>query len=355
MENILSALSKKSELIPDEHDGSYELVRETVRALSTLNYDDIKVEDLNMLYFSTVGTFSRTFNHKEACINKSSLNDIEKQKLRETLKKIRAKAVNGDYNNHGKSDVIGMFGTGIGTLRVSEANSKKVIKLCIDIIDVEDDDIVINIVDIALKDYMKGLGIASISQILHCLKPFVFPIFNRGPDSSGLEVYRNLGFKLIKPTDTIYYIENTKRIKKFRDENFKFKNYRVFDTFFWTYKPPSPTPVEYLPLMQTDISLEKSNEKLIIETKYKKSAFSYNYDAKKLHSENLYQIFSYIKNVKAKDTSDSKAVGILLYPKTGDELNLEYSIQGHIFRIKTVNLNLHWKEIHERLLDIVNE
>jgi len=284
MENILSALSKKSELIPDEHDGSYELVRETVRALSTLNYDDIKVEDLNMLYFSTVGTFSRTFNHKEACINKSSLNDIEKQKLRETLKKIRAKAVNGDYNNHGKSDVIGMFGTGIGTLRVSEANSKKVIKLCIDIIDVEDDDIVINIVDIALKDYMKGLGIASISQILHCLKPFVFPIFNKGPDSSGLEVYRNLGFKLIKPTDTIYYIENTKRIKKFRDENFKFKNYRVFDTFFWTYKPPPPPVVdenddEINPIFP-EIKLyskEKFLEEIFIESeKYDEMIYSLN-------------------------------------------------------------------------------
>jgi len=134
----------------------------------------------------------------------------------------------------------------------------------------------------------------------------------------------------------------------------EFKNAKIYrENIKWD--TDTDEDVEYLPLMQTDISLEKSNEKLIIETKYKKSAFSYNYDAKKLHSENLYQIFSYIKNVKAKDTSDSKAVGILLYPKTGDELNLEYSIQGHIFRIKTVNLNLHWKEIHERLLDIVNE
>lgn len=113
--------------------------------------------------------------------------------------------------------------------------------------------------------------------------------------------------------------------------------------------------VEYLPLMQTDISLEKINEKLIIETKYKRSAFTYNYDAKKLHSENLYQIFSYIKNVKRKAANEDKVVGILLYPKTGDELDLEYSIQGHILRIKTVNLHLHWEEIHERLLDIVNK
>lgn len=281
MENILSALSEKLELIADEHDGSYELVREAVKALSTLNNDNIKIEDLNMLYFSTVGTFSRTFNHKEACINRSSLNDIEKQKLHETLKRIREKAINGDYNNHGKSDTIGMFGTGIGTLRVSETNAKKVVKLCTDIIDVEEDDIAINIADIALKEYMKGLGIASISQILHCLKPYVFPILNKGPDS-GLEVYKNLGIKLIKPAETIYYIENTKRIKKFRDENFKFKNYRVFDTFFWTYKPPSPTPVvsendDINPVFPETVSYSKDNfleEVFVDNEKYDEMMYS---------------------------------------------------------------------------------
>ncbi|NLZ27862.1 MAG: hypothetical protein GX887_02700, partial [Firmicutes bacterium] len=110
MKDIMEALMKKEELIPDKHDGSYELVRETVKALSTITVDNLKVEDLNLLYFSTVGTFRRTYRHKKLCINNSSLSTFEKERLHGILKRIREKANNGDYSSHGKSDHMGMFG-----------------------------------------------------------------------------------------------------------------------------------------------------------------------------------------------------------------------------------------------------
>ena len=113
--------------------------------------------------------------------------------------------------------------------------------------------------------------------------------------------------------------------------------------------------MEYLPIMQTDISLEIKDKKLIIDTKYKISAFSYNYNAKKLHSENLYQLFSYIKNIQGKGGIDEKCIGILLYPRTGEDLDLEYLIQGQIIRIKTINLGLEWRQIHKRLTEIAME
>ncbi len=47
MKNILRELSKKEELIPDDHDGSYELVRETVKALKTVDETDLGIADLN--------------------------------------------------------------------------------------------------------------------------------------------------------------------------------------------------------------------------------------------------------------------------------------------------------------------
>lgn len=236
MENIIKELSKKEELIPDEHDGSYELVKETVRALSTIDEENLRIEDLNLLYFSTVGTFSRTFPNKITCINRSNLSDQEKERLKKLLKEIREKANNGAYDNHGQSDTIGMFGTGIGTLRVNKEGIKRFIKLCTEIVDMDDENAILDLAEEELKYDIKGLGIASVSQTLHCIKPYVFPILNEG-GNSGIPVFKKMGVNLVKPKDITHYIENTRIIKKFRDENFKFKNYRIIDMFFWDYVP----------------------------------------------------------------------------------------------------------------------
>ena len=113
--------------------------------------------------------------------------------------------------------------------------------------------------------------------------------------------------------------------------------------------------LEYLPIMQTDISIEIGNRKIIMDTKYKKDAFAYNYDAKRLHSDNLYQLFAYLKNVKIKGNTNENCEGILLYPKTGQDLNLRYKLQGEVIKIKTVDLNQDWQLIRERLLEVVKK
>jgi len=45
--------------------------------------------------------------------------------------------------------------------------------------------------------------------------------------------------------------------------------------------------------MQTDITLEAIDHKLIIDTKYYGKTLSIYYDTEKFHSNNLYQIYSY--------------------------------------------------------------
>ncbi|WP_213975560.1 hypothetical protein [Tepidanaerobacter acetatoxydans] len=85
-----------------------------------------------------------------------------------------------------------------------------------------------------LSEDIRGMGIASVSQILHCIKPYVFPILNDA-DDAGIAAYKKIGLNLNKPGDITHYIENIRLIKKFRDENCNFKNYRIFDTIFWSY------------------------------------------------------------------------------------------------------------------------
>ncbi|RUL51331.1 5-methylcytosine-specific restriction endonuclease system specificity protein McrC [Lysinibacillus antri] len=108
----------------------------------------------------------------------------------------------------------------------------------------------------------------------------------------------------------------------------------------------------YLPIMQTDISLEDLNRKIIMDTKYYQNALTQNRGSEKLISTNLYQLFAYLSNHKEVNKVLS---GILLYPKTGQELNLSYEIKGFPIKVYTVDLNRSWDIIHDRLLEIVKE
>lgn len=110
---------------------------------------------------------------------------------------------------------------------------------------------------------------------------------------------------------------------------------------------------DFLPQMQTDISIETDNRKIIIDTKFYKDAFTYYMDSKKLISSNLYQLFAYLKNVEAKGGLNTKAAGMLIYPMANQQIDYDYFIQGHKIMIRTVDLNQEWKLIHKRLTDII--
>jgi 5-methylcytosine-specific restriction enzyme subunit McrC len=110
--------------------------------------------------------------------------------------------------------------------------------------------------------------------------------------------------------------------------------------------------LSYLPLMQTDISLETKYRKIIMDTKYYQNALNQNQGSQKLISGNLYQLFAYLSNHKK--TRVKETMGILLYPKTGKELNLSYIVREYPVKIFTLDLNQRWQLIHDRLLEIVN-
>ena len=56
---------------------------------------------------------------------------------------------------------------------------------------------------------------------------------------------------------------------------------------------------DMLPVMQTDIMLTKDEKTLIIDAKYYAHTTQRQYDKNTLHSGNLYQIFTYVKNKEA--------------------------------------------------------
>lgn len=144
-----------------------------------------------------------------------------------------------------------------------------------------------------------------------------------------------------------YLFENFVR-NFYKRECPEFKVYR--ENILWAAEGEN---TNMLPIMQTDISLESKDKKIIIDTKYYKNAVLKNLGSEKLISSNLYQLFAYLKNNEHKSSEDYNACGILIYPRVTKELNLKYTIHGHEVKVCTVDLNKDWKIIYRRLLEII--
>lgn len=115
---------------------------------------------------------------------------------------------------------------------------------------------------------------------------------------------------------------------------------------------------DMLPEMKTDIMLsDKSGDNiLIIDAKYYGHTTQVNYNKHTLHSNNLYQIFTYVKNKEAelKGKPHNSVSGMLLYAKTDEQIqpNNEYTMSGNKISVKTLDLNCDFEMIKEQLNQI---
>lgn len=110
-----------------------------------------------------------------------------------------------------------------------------------------------------------------------------------------------------------------------------------------------------LPIMQTDVVLRRGNRELIIDAKYYAHALQESYGVAKVHSENLYQIFTYVKNREAELAgTDHEVSGMLLYAKTDEQMQPDgvYQMSGNQIGVKTLDLNREFKEIAAQLDEI---
>lgn len=114
---------------------------------------------------------------------------------------------------------------------------------------------------------------------------------------------------------------------------------------------------ELLPVMKTDITLKYRGKVTIIDTKFYGKMLQSNqlYGSKTLHSDNMYQIFTYVKN---KDINhDGSVSGVLLYAKTEDEeaLDKTYVMSGNRISVKSLDLSQDFSLIKGRLDEVVKE
>ena len=155
------------------------------------------------------------------------------------------------------------------------------------------------------------------------------------------------------------YIDDQKMHKLY--EKFILEYYRYH---FKELKPSAPQvdwkvdeDNEYLyllPKMQTDITLYSGNRKLIIDAKYYSDMYQNNplYNKETFKSNNLYQIFTYVKNEDKQDLGN--VMGMLMYIKTNnnDEQWAEYKFGKNKVIITNIDFSVDFDTVKNQLNDI---
>lgn len=111
-----------------------------------------------------------------------------------------------------------------------------------------------------------------------------------------------------------------------------------------------------LPVMHSDIMLSHGGTVLIIDAKYYAHTMQQRFEKQTMHSGNLYQIFTYVKNKEAELADVSHEVsGMLLYARTDEEIQPDgaYRMSGNLISVKTIDLNRPFNEIRVQLDEIV--
>jgi len=138
----------------------------------------------------------------------------------------------------------------------------------------------------------------------------------------------------------------------YRIEQEKYKSVKK-EIINWQFENTGNETSQYLPQMETDITLENDDEKIIIDAKFYRETMTLNYDKERIKSANLYQLFSYLLNQQDSSSKTLNATGILLYPTIEKDYNLNFKYHEHRILIRTINLNSNWKNISSRLKEIV--
>lgn len=161
-----------------------------------------------------------------------------------------------------------------------------------------------------------------------------------------------------------YFTDFTRdEVKMYRlFENFIFNFYKIeFKGYYkvrresisWQFSFEDVFHSEYIPGMLTDITLESNDRKVIIDTKYYQDTLAERFERKKVKSANLYQLFSYLLNQQNESERNLNTTGILLYPATDKDYDLNYKYSTHNILIRTINLDMNWNSIDTRLREII--
>jgi 5-methylcytosine-specific restriction enzyme subunit McrC len=124
------------------------------------------------------------------------------------------------------------------------------------------------------------------------------------------------------------------------------------ERIYWNASSEDDPELALLPTMLTDITLRSPNRTIVIDAKYYRKTLNDFRGSKKLHSNNLYQMFAYLRNME-NNKKDENAEGILLYPVINESISKGYDMSGKSIQIETIDLMKNWEVIEKDLLSIL--
>lgn len=122
----------------------------------------------------------------------------------------------------------------------------------------------------------------------------------------------------------------------------------------WDAESSTDPLLSLLPQMQTDITLCRGTEHKIIDAKYYQKTLAERYGTSKVHSDNLFQLFSYLANGSKKRGADEQLSGMLIYPRVDRTVRAAYTLQGRFpIMVATVDLEQDWKALREEIIQLI--
>ncbi|MBQ9482435.1 MAG: AAA family ATPase [Clostridia bacterium] len=232
--DLFNYVATAKDINADEYDGIYAIVQNVVKAYYGVDENILDVCDLDAIYLSSIGTWKVSYEIKKQKIGQSHLPQDRKQALYDLIDEVKKNAEEKKYVSRGNGHV-GMFGTGFMSFKNNFTDEESLlslrdfIKMLVSVATYEGDETsLINQVKKTTAKPVKGIKAGTLSGLLYCLRPTVFPIIN-GRYGMGASVYYALGIGLTEPNATETYADNVFLIKDFRDRFCVFKNYRILD------------------------------------------------------------------------------------------------------------------------------
>ena len=263
---IIEELKRKTEIVPNEFDGTYRSVQEAVEYYASLRKTElINYRDLDLLYYLSRGVWENDAVERKMRIQNSHLLHNDKRLLDTSLDKIWNKGNKMLYIHIVDRQEMEYLTTQVSfkdsVIAERDDGIQAFFNMCNDILHIDNNNKLFDIAQKTIHAHLAeaGMPVFALSRILHCLKPFTFSIL--GESITDSLVYRAIGLELKDPEDISQYVANCHKILDFRNSNFKFKNLRIFDMQSWQILADQleEAPMELAP---SELPLKKSEGSL---------------------------------------------------------------------------------------------
>ena len=144
-------------------------------------------------------------------------------------------------------------------------------------------------------------------------------------------------------------------IEFYRREQHHFDVNRDGRRIHWNDEGTREDQRSMIPRMEGDVLLDSQDRRIVLDAKWYTEPLSHYYGGRKLRSDNLYQLLTYLQNREATANPGPHHEGILLYPVVTEPVRADVCLEGFAIRARGIDLAQPWHKIHDDMLALIDE